>query len=468
MLLSITTSHRPATDLGYLLHKNPARPQCFELSFGKAHVFYPEATAERCTACLLLDVDSVGLARGRREFSDASLGQYVNDRPYVASSFMSVAINRVFSSALQGQSKERAELAATPIPLVARIAVLPARGGPMFIRRLFEPLGYAVTAERHVLDESFEEWGESPFHTVTLEKNSTLSDLLTHLYVLIPVFDNAKHYFIGQDELEKLLAHGAGWLATHPERDYITRRYLRSRHNLVRQALARLMEEAVEEQDEPAAASLNSEEQLERSLSLHEQRLETVAAVLRTTGARRVLDLGCGEGKLVRLLAADRQFEEIVGVDVACRSLEIAARRLRLEQSGPQSQQRCRVLQGSLMYRDSRLAGFDAAAIVEVIEHLDAPRLASFERAVFEFARPATVVLTTPNREYNVKWESLPAGQMRHADHRFEWTRAEFESWAASIGERFGYSATFSPVGPEDEALGAPTQMGIFVRREAK
>ena len=123
-----------------------------------------------------------------------------------------------------------------------------------------------------------------------------------------------------------------------------------------------------------------------------------------------------------------------------------------------------RLIHGSLMYRDKRLAGFAAAAVVEVIEHLDPPRLAAFERVLFEFARPATVVLTTPNREYNVTWATLPAGQFRHPDHRFEWDRAEFQRWAIGIASRYNYSVRFLPVGTESEAVGSPTQMGVFER----
>src|SRR5262249_14918924 len=217
MLLTITTTHRPASDLGYLLHKHPDRCQSFDLSFGEAHVFYPEVGAERCSACLLLDVDPVGMGGGKS--ADFLLAQYVNDRPYAASSFMSVAIAQVFGSALQGRCKDRPELAATSIPLSARIDVLPVRGGERFLRNVFEPLGYAVEATRRPLDERFPEWGESPYFAVTVRKTTTLSDLLSHLYVLIPVFDNAKHYWIGEEEMEKLLAKGEGWLAGHPEKE---------------------------------------------------------------------------------------------------------------------------------------------------------------------------------------------------------------------------------------------------------
>jgi 3' terminal RNA ribose 2'-O-methyltransferase Hen1 len=461
MLLTITATHTPAADLGYLLHKHPDRCQRFELSFGKVRVFYPQVEAGRCSACLLLDVDPVGMVRGKN--ANFALDQYVNDRAHTASSFMSVAIAQVLGSALQGRCKDRPELAQAPIPLSARIDVLPVRGGERFLRNVFEPLGYAVEAARCPLDERFPEWGESPYFTVTIQKTTTLADLLTHLYVLIPVFDNAKHYWIGEDEMEKLLSKGAGWLAGHPEKEEVTRRYLKFQPSLFREALARLVQE-----EEPLIAEEEgregdkTEDVLETPLSLNEQRLGTVMAALRASGAKRILDLGCGEGKLIRELLKEKQFEEIVGLDVSIRCLEVAQRRLKLDRLPASQAERVRLIHGSLMYRDKRLEGFDAACVVEVVEHLDPPRLSAFERVLFEFARPRTVVLTTPNREYNVKWETLAAGRFRHPDHRFEWTRQEFQDWAKRMAERFAYAVRFLPVGSEDEIVGSPTQMGIF------
>lgn len=462
MLLTISTTHEPATDLGYLLHKHPDRCQSFDLSFGQAHVFYPEVSEQRTSAALLLDVDPVGMVRGKSREQSFLLGHYVNDRPYVASSFLSVAISQVFGSAMSGRCKDREELVKTPIPLTARIEVLPVRGGEGLIQRMFEPLGYTVETNRRPLDEQFLEWGDSSYFSVTITGTKLLSELLTHLYVLIPVFDNQKHYFVGDDELEKLLEKGAGWLASHPEKEQITRRYLRHRSNLYREALARLVEDEQIDNAEEVLAALGPEESLEQTVSLNEQRLGTVLAALRGCGARSVLDLGCGEGKLLRDLLADRQFERIVGMDVSIRSLEIAQRRLNLDRIPERQTDRIKLIHGSLMYRDQRLANFDAAAVVEVIEHLDPPRLAAFERVVFEFARPKTVVLTTPNSEYNVKWETLSAGQFRHADHRFEWTRQEFQAWANRVADQHGYVVRFVPVGPEDELVGSPTQLGLF------
>jgi 3' terminal RNA ribose 2'-O-methyltransferase Hen1 len=459
MLLTITTTHAPATELGYLLHKNPARAQSFELSFGAAHVFYPEAGEERCTAALLLDVDPVALVRDRAQGAPAQA--YVNDRPYVASSFLSVAIAQVLGSALAGKCRDRPALAETPLPLEARIAAVPCRGGEELLRRLWEPLGYEVEVTRHPLDPAFPAWGESRVFTVALRGTLRLADLLRHLYVLVPVLDDAKHYFVDEAEVEKLLRAGEGWLAAHPARDLIARRYLRHRSSLMRAALERLVEDEAEEEPEAKDAP---EEKAEERIGLNEQRLGAVAAALRGSGARRVVDLGCGEGRLLRILLADRQFTEIVGMDVAVRPLEIARDRLRLDSMPPIQRERIRLIHGSLMYRDARIAGFDAAAVVEVVEHLDPPRLRAFERVVFEFARPGTVVLTTPNRDYNTMWETLPAGAFRHADHRFEWSRAEFRAWAGGIAERFGYAVRFLPVGAEDAQVGSPTQMAVFTR----
>lgn len=464
MLLTLSTTHAPATDLGYLLHKNPARSQTFETAFGFVHVFYTEATHEQCTAALMLEVDPVGLVRNRRGPAGEgfSLQQYVNDRPYVASSLLSVAIAQIFGSALNGTSKDRPELATTPIPLTARISVLPCRGGEALLRRLFEPLGYAVTATQYPLDEKFPEWGEGPYYTIELTHRVTLHDLLTHLYVLIPVLDNDKHYWIDEAEVEKLLRHGKAWLGTHPDRELITGRYLKHRRHLANLALARLMEADPDEVEEAEEKHVTEEERVEQKISLNEHRLSTVLAALRDSGAKRVLDLGCSYGNLLRRLLEDKQFEFIVGLDVSHRGLEIASERLRLERLPERQRERIKLLHGSLIYRDERLTGFDAAAVVEVIEHLDEPRLAAFERVLFEFARPGTVVVTTPNVEYNVRFETLPAGQYRHRDHRFEWTRKQFRAWADGVAERFGYHVTYKPVGSEDPELGPATQMGVF------
>jgi len=348
--------------------------------------------------------------------------------------------------------------------LEVKVAVLPCRGGEAFLRRLFEPLRYDVVAAHHPLDEKFPEWGEGPYYTVSLRGTVRLQDMLAHLYVLVPVLDAEKHYWIGQDEVEKLLRHGEGWLAAHPEKEAIVFRYLKRFGRLAREALARLSDEDNPDPDAVEEERSREETVFEETLNLNDQRIGAVIAVLKNSGAKRVLDLGCGEGKLLKALLETPAFEEIVGMDVSYRSLERAQDRLRLDSLPAQRRARIKLIQGSLIYRDQRLKGYDAAVVVEVIEHLDPPRLAAFERVLFERAKPKLVILTTPNSEYNVRFETLPAGQLRHRDHRFEWTRTQFEQWARGVAERFGYSVSFLPVGPQDPDVGAPTQMGVFSR----
>lgn len=466
MLLTVTAEGEGAAGLSFLLHKHPDRCQTFELSFGKAHVFYPQASDSRCTACLLLDLDPIALVRGSGSSSAGLLDQYVNDRPYVGSSLLSVAIARLFSSAMGARTREHPHLAETPLSLTARIDVLPVHGEPEILSRIFSPLGYDVEFERYPLDERFSAWGSSPYVSLCLRNRITLAEMLRHLYVLMPVFDGKKHYYIGQDEIDKLLAKGDPWLSDHPEKEWIANRYLLKKPGLVRQALARLIEDDLGDSEDDDDGDSSSP--VDREMSLHEQRLGAVISVLRASGAQRVVDWGCGEGRLLRELLADRQFTEILGIDVSIRSLEVAHRRLRIDRLPDRQRKRIRLLHGSITYRDDRLKNFDAAAIVEVIEHLDPSRLKAFERVVFEHARPSLVVVTTPNREYNAVWPSLPAGKLRHGDHRFEWDRAEFQHWSERIGDQFGYAVRRLPVGPLHPDLGPPSQLAVFERSDPR
>jgi len=457
LLFTITYTGRNTTDLGYLLYKNPARPQSFELSHGKAYVFYPEASDERTTAALLLDIDPIDLARGKVGTTGGGLFDYVNDRPYVSSSFMSTAISKVYGTAMTGRADAHQALSDSPLDLTAVITMLPCRGEQEKLRHVFAPLGYEVSYETFISDEKFPTWGESKYVNLTLKGNVRLRDLLRHVYVLIPVFDRQKHYWIGTDEVDKLLRHGEGWLEDHPEQAYITGRYLNRRKHLVNLVFERLANEETQKAPEG-----EPEEKPEKKPNLNAKRLGSVVAALKSCGAKSVIDLGCGEGHLLTLLMKERQFSKITGMDVSHVALGRANDRLKLENANEHIRERINLFQGSLTYKDSRIAGFDAACIVEVIEHLDPPRLAAFERVLFEFAKPPVVILTTPNKEYNANYGFLFEDDLRHSDHRFEWTRAEFRAWANKTAERFGYTVQFSEVGDLDAVHGAPTQMGVF------
>ncbi|MEV6691172.1 3' terminal RNA ribose 2'-O-methyltransferase Hen1 [Micromonospora sp. NPDC051196] len=474
MLLTLTTTHRPATDLGHLLVKHPDRTHAFDVPVGTAHVFYPQADEGRCTAALLLDVDPAKLAaargRGRGRQPTATpesftLGRYVNDRPYAASSLLASALSRVYRSALRGDSRERPELAATSIPLEVRVPVLRCRGGAEVASRLFSPLGWAVTATAIALDERHPQWGDSRYVDLTLTGTLRVADALNHLYVMLPVLDDAKHYWVAPEEVDKLLRVGAGWLAEHPERALIVRRYLAHRRALTDRALERLAAQCPT--DEPGTDDDVSEVPSQAGTpraSLAARRREAVHAALVEAGARRVLDLGCGAGALLATLIGDRRFTEIIGTDVSTQALGLAARRLRLDRLPERQRNRVTLHQSALTYRDERLRGYDAAVLMEVIEHLDPPRLPALEDAVLGYARPTTVVVTTPNVEHNVRYEGLAAGAFRHSDHRFEWTRAEFAGWVDRVCATYGYSAVVRGIGDEDPQVGAPTQLAVLTR----
>jgi len=471
--LTLTSTSRPATDLGYLLHKHPERAQSVEVSAGRAHVYYPEASDERCTVALLVEIDPVALARSRRRGSqDQLLGQYVNDRPYAASSMLAVALGKTFRTALAGRCDARPELVDTPLELEVHVPALPADGDPAFVRSLFEPLGWTVGARSVVLDETVPAWGDSRYVDLRLSGSQVLATALSHLYVLLPVLDGGKHYWVTDEEVDKLLRAGGEWLATHPQRESILRRALVRQRRLVDAATARLTElddRPVDQPvDQPSAPGDDTEDDTDGDpRPLVAIRHEAVLTALRDEEVRRVVDLGCGEGALLRALFADHTFTEVVGVDVSARALEAAERRLRLDTLADRQRERIRLLQSSVTYRDDRLAGYDAVVLMEVIEHVDPPRLPALEHTVFGHARPRVVVLTTPNAEHNVRFEGLATGAFRHPDHRFERTRSELREWAEAVAARHGYAVRFAPVGADDPQVGPPTQLAVFTREAA-
>lgn len=454
MLLTITYRGKNPEDLGYLLHKNPNRVQYVELTYGRACIYYPKLSEDIATCAMLLDINPVDLARGKVGSEGGGLFDYVNDRPYAASSFMSNAISRAFGTAMSGRSKERQELADMALNLEAFISMLPCRTDISYIDKVFGPLGYETQVEEFLLDDQNPSWGRSPYINLTIRGKVRLRDMLNHLYILIPVFDRQKHYWISRDEVDKLLYHAKEWLKDHPEMRFITGRYLERKTSLVKWAYSEMLDGA----EEPVSYEVRT---VEPADSLNTLRLRAVLEAALKSGASSVIDMGCGEGNLLRLLVRENQFSRIGGTDVSCRCLETAASRLKLNER-PHLKDKVALFQSSLTYRDKRFAGYDAAVVVEVIEHLEPERLEAFVRAVFEYAKPYTVIITTPNRDYNVNYPGILAGRLRHPDHRFELTKAEFEKFVRDIESKFGYEAVISGIGEPDAQHGCPTQMGVF------
>ncbi len=468
MCLTLTCTGEHASDFGFLLHKHPESIFVRALSFGRVIVFYPENTPAGATVAMLIEVDAIGLVRGR----SATLEEYVNDRPYALSSLTSVAMNTAFGTALAGRSKDRPQLVSKPLPLEARLSAVHSRGGPELIRKIFAPLGYEtkITPAPPAIAIPFA--ARSPIYSVQLRGTVTVHDLLSHLYVLIPVLDDAKHYFVAADEVKKLVEHGGKWLENHPAKNLITRRYLAYQHALVSEALSQMKVETEVDERAAQAEEERLEEEATPGMNLHEQRHQAVLAALRAplrTGmVQRVADLGCGEGKFLQALLADKQFREITGVDVSAAALRYAVRRLHYERLPDKQRARIKLLHGSLLYRDKRLEGFDAATLIEVIEHIPPERMDLLRRVLFASLRPTRLIITTPNREFNVHFAGMKEGQLRHRDHRFEWTRAEFENWCRETATQFGYEVKFAGIGPEMPNTGALTQMAVFEKSEAE
>ncbi len=456
-----------AGDLSHLLHKHPDRVQTFDVSAGQVHVLYPEVSAERCTAAVLLEVDPTRLSRlrGSRPDDAFSLGQFVNDRAYASSSLLASALHTVFRTAMAGRCDSRQHVADAPLDLEVRVPAMSCRGGSDVAAALFAPLGWAVDARPVVLDETQPGWGDAPYVDLRLSGAVRLADALSHLYVLIPVLDDAKHYWVTTDEVDKLVRAGSGWLSEHPERELITRRYLKHQRSLVVDAAARL-EEADGSLDGAADVLVDAEPgPAPDRPRLADLRTDAVLAALREVGATSVADVGCGEGRLLEALLDDARFMRVVGVDVSARELDRAEKRLRLDRRGDREVARVELLQGSVVHRGERLAGLDAIVLSEVVEHLDPERLPALVDAVFAAARPGAVVVTTPDVEHNARYVAqggLQPGGMRHPDHRFEWTRQQMREWAASVGAEHGYDVVFGGVGEDDPEVGPPTQTAIF------
>lgn len=567
MLLTITYRGSDTAKLGYLLYKNPNRPQCVELNYTNAYVFYPKVSDEETTVALLLDIDPVDLAKRRSAKGGYSgLFDYVNDRPYVSSSFMSTAIKKVFGTAATGRCDNYQELADSKLDLEASLTMLPCRGELQKLNEIFEPLGYEVSYEMFKPQgfehfNSLESLESVVYVNLTIRAKVRLRDLIRHLFVLIPVFDKQKHYWVGDDEVKKLLDSSQDWLLQHPQRMYIINRYLHKKRSLINEAFKKLvnngfdefqieeefeddeflnemlenvelksaelkkiageaksgetssgetssgetssgetssgekvanetdLSERIEENSNgatsnavtsngttPNVAASNEttsnavtsntvvqeqREKKKKKIRLNDQRLEAVVSTLRNHHVESVIDLGCGEGKLLKLLMKERPIKRIAGMDVSFSVLKRASNRLNLDRLNDRARERVNLFQSSLTYKDERFEHYDAACIVEVIEHLDLPRLKSLERVVFEYARPKVVIITTPNKEYNAVY-AMEEDSFRHADHRFEWTRAEFEKWAKEVADSFGYQVEFKPIGDVDENYGGATQMGVF------
>ncbi len=465
MFLALQAQISPGQDLGYLLHKHPDAHYQQESSLGLAHVFYPEVLADSATAVLMLEVDTIGSLRSKRK-QHLGMEQYINDRPYVAGSLLSVAIAQHLGSALNGHSRERPERVDEALPLTLTLAAVASRGGPEWFQTLFEPLGYQWQVERYAYPgvqstSDIDKSPESPYYTLTLKHCLPLNQALSHLYVLLPVLDRHKHYFYGPDEVDKLLRHGQGWLEKHPAQEQIAQRYLAHRRSFATDALQQLMAEPT-----PAPDHSSRESQLEAPLTLNQLRIQAIVDFINSKNPHRVIDLGCGEGRILEAILKQTHTPQVIGVDVSPQELERAEKRLKLEWMTESQLERLKLYQSSALYRDQRLAGADCLLLIEVIEHLESYQLERLARVVFGESAAQNILITTPNRDYNSVF-GMAINQLRHPDHRFEWSQSEFKDWCQQQAERYGYTLQIDGIGPQDPESGHPTQSACFSKESS-
>ena len=444
MLLTIACNGPDATDLSWLLHKRPDRFQKFDLGYGNAFIFFPEYARDRCTACLLLEIRSDSL----NELCKAKDGefQYVNSRQYLSSSLLSAAIGRAFSSALKGVCQDKPSLVDKSYDIEIRISSFSCRINPDFIERILAPLGYGIEWEELQKEEDYLDGGFS-YGDLHLRIHATLQNVLSHLYILFPVFDRQTHVWLGETQLQKFIRHSQKWLGEHPEKRLIINEYFGPAADL-RYRMLELFGALRNQDDNPQYASLNYARQ------------SAIDGVLAASGAKSVIDLGCGNASLLSYLHEKDTYEKLAGMDVSAKNIESA--RKKLGSSFLHTRATPDLFIGSLTYSDKRIFGYDAAILSEVIEHFETERMDSIMRIILSEARPKLFVMTTPNKTYNHEFPFLEPGAFRHPDHRHEFDKNEFSEFCERYASMFDYDFEMSHIGEELSEVGAPTLMGIF------
>ena len=442
MLLTLACSGKDAPDLSWLLHKRPNRLQAFDLPYGKAFVFFPEYTETRSVVSLLLEINQEALndlcKNKEGEF------QFVNPRQFLSSSLLSGAIGKVFSSAIKGICADKPELVNKEYDLELELTNFSCRLKPEYVARIFKPLGYAIAFDNISSDFPRE---KLIVGNLRLKGKTNLKDLLSQLYILIPVFDRYLHFWIDEPQLQRFIRLTAGWLESHPEKRFILTEYFWPAADFKSRVLERFN----------AIPGLSSNE---KAQPLKIQRHEAIEATLAIHGAKTIIDLGCGEGSLIFYLLEQKKYAKIAGTDISAKNIESAKKRI----AGRPSRA-CReddLFVSSLTYPDKRLRGYDAAVLSEVIEHFEINRMNTVMKNILGAAKPQIFIMTTPNRAYNNQFSGLADGAMRHPDHRYEFTEEEFTNFCRKNASAFGYEVELEPIGEISPEFGAPTLMGVF------
>lgn len=447
MQLTIQASGDNVKAISYLLSKNPSN--LYERNH-KGHLvrlFYSKFTETELEVTIFVTPDPIELIKNNSNSYDIT--HYINDREFAVSSIFCSFIRSALGTALNGQPKEEhIKWVDHPFPFTFEFGPVVSTLTDEKLMNLFEPIGYEVTINRPEIEYSIPIKTKSSARYISIKGMKTLQEGLRHLFVLIPVIDNYKHYFIDEKEIEKLERYGEGWLEQHPLRDLIYRQALRFKE------IYSLVEN-----------SSKDEKKIEpvKKVRLNELRYEKIVNTVSEMKPRSVVDFGSGEGKLSVQLGFVEGITEILAVEPS-ESASLKALERFNKVKNKEKFVNPELLWGSLFYYDERLKDKDVIILCEVIEHIDESRLPKAMDTLLHDYQPGALIITTPNRDYNELYDMEE--HLRHNDHRFEWTRAEFRQWCTERNHGNDYELLFDGIGEEHASQGFPTQMCVFKRKE--
>ncbi|MCM3572375.1 3' terminal RNA ribose 2'-O-methyltransferase Hen1 [Mesobacillus subterraneus] len=447
MQLTIRAVGENVQVISHLLAKNPNNLYERNQKGHAVRLFFSSFTEREVEATVFVAPDSLELVKNQGNQYDIT--HYINDREFAVSSIFISLIRTALGTALNGQPKEEyIKWVKHPFDLELSFGPVASGLSDHQIVDLFEPLGFNVSINRPQIEYNFNLKSKSSVRFITLKGRTPLQMALRQIFVLIPVLDNYKHYFIDEKEIEKLERYGEGWLDDHPQKSFILKKALRFKN----------VYELVEGQEKDTAAPEM------RKIRLNDMRYEKIVDTVNGfENKESIVDLGSGEGKLSTRLGFIPGVKEILAVEPS-EEASIRAMERFAQAEGKDYFIKPTQLWGSLFYYDERLKGKDVIILCEVIEHIDEERLSKVFQTILQDYRPKNLVVTTPNKEYNALYEMDT--EFRHGDHRFEWSREEFEAWCKARNEEGEYELIFDGIGELDEQFGFPTQMCIFKRKE--
>lgn len=451
MQLTIKAIGENSRVISYLLSKNPSNLYDRDEKGSRVRLVYTAFTEEETELLIYVTPDPVELVRNSPNTFDIT--QYINDREFAVSSLFCSYIKSALATALNGKPKDDfIKWVDYKFDLILGFGPVASDLPDAVIESIFTPIGYEVKIERGITDYSFKLKSRSSARYINLTGRQTLQNAIRHLFILIPVLDNYKHYYMDKSEVDKLERYGTGWLDDHPMRDLIIKRALKFKE-LISEVASPKKEDLLQGDSEPV-------EESEIKVRLNEQRYQTIVDIVTKLPQKEtVVDFGSGEGKLSVRLGFIPGVKEVLAVEPSQVSQLRAIRKIDKVRSSEGFVAPTQVW-GSLFYFDTRLCDKDVMILSEVIEHIDEYRLAPIIETVFAQYSPKTLIINTPNYEYNVVFEMKD--NLRHSDHRFEWTREQFSLWCKELGARYNYSVNIGGIGEEDTDHGFPTQIAIF------